>query len=78
MEKGADDYLTKPFELKELEARIHALFRRCYSGFQSNIVVGKLALNTWDHQILFDGLPLHLLPREYAVMELLLLRRGKS
>lgn len=77
MEKGADDYLTKPFELKELEARIHALFRRCYGGFQSDIVVGKLALNTRDHQILFDGLSLHLMPREYAIMELLLLEFGK-
>jgi two-component system OmpR family response regulator len=77
MENGADDYLTKPFELKELEARIHALFRRCYGGFQCDIVVGRLALNTQDHQILFNGLPLHLLPREYAVMELLLLEAGK-
>lgn len=77
MEKGADDYLTKPFELKELEARIHALFRRCYGGFQTDIVVGRLALNTRDQQVLFDGLPLHLMPREYAVMELLLLNTGK-
>lgn len=77
MEKGADDYLTKPFALKELEARIHALFRRCYGGFQSDIVVGRLALNTRDQQILFDGLPLHLMPREYALMELLLLEAGK-
>ncbi|MBM4208338.1 MAG: response regulator [Gammaproteobacteria bacterium] len=77
MENGADDYLIKPFELKELEARIHALFRRCYGGFQSDIVVGRLALNTRDQQILFDGLPLHLMPREYALMELLLLEAGK-
>ncbi|OAI20699.1 DNA-binding response regulator [Methylomonas lenta] len=77
MEKGADDYLTKPFELKELEARIHALFRRCYGGFQYDIVVGRLALNTRDNQVLLDGLPLPLMPREYAVMELLLLDAGK-
>ncbi|MCQ8104884.1 response regulator [Methylomonas sp. SURF-2] len=77
MEKGADDYLTKPFELTELEARIHALIRRCYGGFQCDIVVGRLALNTRDNQVLLDGLPLPLLPREYAVMELLLLEAGK-
>lgn len=77
MENGADDYLTKPFELKELEARIHALFRRCYGGFQCDIVVGRLALNTRDNQVLLDGLPLPLFPREYAVMELLLLEAGK-
>ena len=35
IEQGADDYLTKPFELRELEARIHALIRRCYGGFRT-------------------------------------------
>jgi len=77
MQEGADDYLTKPFELKELEARIHALLRRCYGGFQNDVVVGRLALNTCENQILFDGLPLPLLPREYAIMEVLLLEAGK-
>jgi len=77
MEKGADDYMTKPFELKELEARIHALFRRCCCGFQSDIVAGRLTLNTREHQIMFEGLPLLLQPREYEVMELLLLEAGK-
>lgn len=77
MEQGADDYLTKPFELKELEARIHALLRRCHGGFQCDIVIGRLALNIHENRILFDGLPLPLQPREYAVMEVLLLEAGK-
>jgi two-component system, OmpR family, response regulator len=77
IEQGADDYLTKPFELKELEARIHALLRRCYGGFQCDIIAGGLTLNTRDNQILADGLPLPLLPREYAVLEILLLQAGK-
>ncbi|SJM91179.1 DNA-binding response regulator in two-component regulatory system with BasS [Crenothrix polyspora] len=77
IEQGADDYMTKPFELRELEARIHALIRRCYAGFHNDIVIGRLALNTRDHQILADGQDMMLSPREYAVLEILLLQAGK-
>ncbi|WP_394752743.1 response regulator [Crenothrix sp.] len=77
IEQGADDYMTKPFELRELEARIHALIRRCYGGFHNDIVLGRLALNTHDHRILADGQDMMLSPREYAVLEILLLQAGK-
>jgi two-component system OmpR family response regulator len=77
IEQGADDYMTKPFELRELEARIHALIRRCYGGFRQDIVIGRLTLNTQDNQILADDQPLLLSPREYGVLEILLLQAGK-
>ncbi len=77
IEQGADDYMTKPFELKELEARIHALIRRCYGGFQNDIVIGRISLNTKDNQILSDGTPMQLSPREYSVLELLMIHAGK-
>lgn len=77
IEQGADDYMTKPFELKELEARINALIRRCYGGFQSTIVIGALSLSTQDSQIYVDGEPLLLTPRENAVLELLMMHAGK-
>jgi two-component system OmpR family response regulator len=77
IEQGADDYMAKPFELRELEARIHALIRRCYGGFCDDIVIGRLALNTRDHQIFVDGQPMMLSPREYGVLEILLLQAGK-
>jgi two-component system OmpR family response regulator len=77
IEQGADDYMTKPFELRELEARIHALIRRCYGGFRQDIVIGRLKLNTLDHQILADDQPVLLSPREYGVLEILLLQAGK-
>lgn len=77
IEQGADDYMTKPFELRELEARIHALIRRCYGGFRNDIVIGRLMLNTRDHQVLADDQPILLSAREYAVLEILMIQAGK-
>jgi two-component system, OmpR family, response regulator len=77
IEQGADDYMAKPFELRELEARIHALIRRCYGGFHYHITVGQLILNTHDNQILADGNVLGLSGREYGVLEMLMLQAGK-
>lgn len=77
IEQGADDYLTKPFELRELEARVQALVRRCYGGFSSDIVIGQLTLDTRSHQVLADGQPLPLTKREFSALEILLLHAGK-
>lgn len=77
IEQGADDYLTKPFELRELEARIHALIRRCYGGFSNTIVVGKLMLDTHNHQVIVENRPLILSAREYGLLELFLMQAGK-
>lgn len=77
IEQGADDYMTKPFELRELEARIHALIRRCYGGFNDKIQLGRLTLSTLEQQVLADGLPMALSAREFGVLEILLLQAGK-
>ncbi|MDD5581142.1 MAG: response regulator [Methylobacter sp.] len=77
IEQGADDYLTKPFELRELEARIHALIRRCYGGFSNSIVLGQLTLDTHNHQVLVDNRPLILSAREYSLLEVFFLHAGK-
>jgi len=75
--QGADDYMIKPFELRELEARLHALIRRCYGGFSNIIEVGSLQLDTVSHQILAKDELLTLSARESAVLEVLMMQKGK-
>jgi two-component system OmpR family response regulator len=77
IQQGADDYMTKPFELRELEARLQALLRRCYGGFSSNIEIGRLLLDTRNHQIQANGQLLSLSARESAVLEVLLIQANK-
>ena len=77
IEQGADDYMTKPFELRELEVRINALIRRCYGGFKNELAIGRLVLDTTNHQVLVEGEPLLLSAREFGVLEILLLKAGK-
>lgn len=74
---GADDYVTRPLELEELSARMTAVVRRS-KGLASDIVeVGPLALNLASRSVEIDGRPLPLTPKEYAVLEVLGLRRGR-
>ena len=73
---GADDYLPKPFELEELEARIKALLRRS-SGHTPLLRIGRLEFDTTTRQVAIDGHTLALTPRELAVFEALAARLGK-
>lgn len=73
---GADDYLTKPFDKRELIARIHAIVRRSQGHSQSIIKTGKLTINLDSRAVEVEGQRLHLTGKEYAMLELLSLRKG--
>jgi two-component system, cell cycle response regulator CtrA len=73
---GADDYVTKPFHRDELVARIHAVVRRSKGHSQSILGIGKLAVNLDDKTAEVDGARVHLTGKEYAILELLAVRKG--
>ncbi len=74
---GADDYLIKPFDFKELLARLRALLRRSGAPRPELLRVAELALNTASHAVTCDGQPVNLTAKEYALLEFLVLRRDR-
>ena len=73
---GADDYITKPFDKAELVARIQAVIRRSKGYSQPLLKIGNLQLNLDSRDVLVDGNQVHLTGKEYAILELLVLRKG--
>jgi two-component system response regulator TctD len=78
LDGGADDYLAKPFDIEELEARIRARLRRRHEQLSPTTDYGSLTLDRTSGQFLLAGHDLTLTPREHAVLECLILRRGAT
>jgi two-component system response regulator TctD len=75
---GADDYLAKPFELSELEARLHAVIRRTHGLAAPKLSLGPLDYESSGRVFSLAGQRLLLRPKEHAVLEVLLTRAGKA
>lgn len=79
LDLGANDYLIKPFDFGELEARVRSLLRRSFT--QNNVIMkfGKFSLDTCAHLLYADSRErVDLTPKEYSILEYLLLNRGKA
>lgn len=77
LDRGADDYMAKPFEMPELLARLRALERRISSAQSSEIVVGSVRLDTNTHEVSVDGRPVDLPRREFMLLKTLMENPGR-
>ncbi|KTS78311.1 XRE family transcriptional regulator [Pseudomonas oryzihabitans] len=77
LDAGADDYLVKPFDIKELKARLRALLRRRNGPSQLQLEGGGIVLDPATRRVSFEGQPVNLTPREYQLLHELLANPGK-
>lgn len=68
LDTGADDYLTKPFHMKELSARLRALLRRPEGYVGDELKAGAIAVNTVTHKVTLNGDEINLLPKEFSLL----------
>jgi DNA-binding response OmpR family regulator len=80
LEIGADDYITKPFSVRTLVARVRALLRRTRGDIKtpSIIRIGELEIDSEKHSVAFNGIPLKLTPNEFKLLQLFASRPGQT
>jgi len=72
LDAGADDYLTKPFEIRELAARVRSLLRRPEKVVDNVMKCGRLSIDMANQKVFKDGQQIQLFPKEYAIFEFLM------
>ncbi len=77
LDAGADDYVTKPFGMGELLARLRAVLRRATPGAAPVVEVGQIRVDLEKTIVTMDGRPVHLTPHEFRILRLLALNEGK-
>lgn len=77
LDSGADDYLVKPFAMRELLARLRALLRRQQPSKQGQLALGDLVMDPVVHTVEREGRPLDLTPKEFALLEYFLYHPGQ-
>lgn len=77
LESGSDDYIVKPFDMRELMARCQALVRRSYGRVDPIIKIGDISINTARHQVIFRKNSIQLSAMEYRLLEYLAMRTGE-
>ncbi|MGB5473390.1 MAG: response regulator transcription factor [Gammaproteobacteria bacterium] len=77
IDAGADDYLPKPFQMQELQARLRAILRRSAGQATPVITIGPLSLDTRQMRVSVNDVPVHLSPQEYRLVHYLILNSGR-
>jgi DNA-binding response OmpR family regulator len=77
LESGADDYLVKPFALREVVARIKALVRRHMADRTALLTAGPVSLDTAAHRLLVAGQGVEVTPKEFAILEYFMVNQGR-
>ncbi|MEM8794965.1 MAG: response regulator transcription factor, partial [Pseudomonadota bacterium] len=77
LDRGADDYMTKPFELAELQARVRALLRRASTSVSQQLVCGNVVFDPLTRQLSVDDKPIDVPRREASLAELFILKQNQ-